>query len=101
MISVLIQTDLPEPVAPAINRWGIFAISDTTTFPLISFPVANASLEGWFLNCDKLGIMDKELKSQDLFACVRESRKIMKAKLKELTENVELFCIDDPIEITR
>ena len=58
-------------------------------------------LEGWFLNCDKLGIMDKELKSQDLFACVRESRNIMKAKLKELTENVELFCIDDPIEITR
>ena len=58
-------------------------------------------LEGWFLNCDKLGIMDKELNSQDLFACVRESRKIMKAKLKELTENVELFCIDDPIEITR
>ena len=58
-------------------------------------------LEGWFLNCGKLGIMDKELKSQDLFACVMESRKIMKAKLKELTENVELFCIDDPIEITR
>ena len=58
-------------------------------------------LEGWFLNCDKLGIMDKELKSKDLFACVRESRKIMKAKLNELTENVELFCIDDPIEITR
>ena len=58
-------------------------------------------LEEWFLNCDKLGIMDKELKSQDLFACVMESRKIMKAKLKELTENVELFCIDDPIEITR
>ena len=25
----------------------------------------------------------------------------MKAKLKELTKNVELFCIDDPIEITR
>ena len=58
-------------------------------------------LEEWFLNCDKLGIMDKELKSQNLFACVMESRKIMKAKLKELTENVELFCIDDPIEITR
>ena len=58
-------------------------------------------LEEWFLNCDKLGIMDKELKSKDLFACVRESRKIMKAKLNELTENVELFCIDDPIEIAR
>ena len=58
-------------------------------------------LEEWFLNCDKLGIMNKELKSKNLFACVRESRKIMKAKLNELTENVELFCIDDPIEITR
>lgn len=58
-------------------------------------------LDGWFLNCNQLMIMDKELKSQDLFACVRESRKIMKEKLKELTENVKLFCIDDPIEITR
>ena len=58
-------------------------------------------LEGWFLNCNKLGIMDKELKSKDLFACVRESRKIMKEKLKELTQNVEIFCIDEPIIITR
>lgn len=58
-------------------------------------------LEGWFLNCDKLGIMGKELKSKNLFACVRESREIMKAKLNELIENVELFCIDDHIEITR
>ena len=58
-------------------------------------------LDGWFLNCSKLGIKDKELKSQDLFACVRESRKIMKEQLRKLAENVEIFCIDDSIEITR
>lgn len=57
--------------------------------------------DGWFLNCYKLDIVDKELKSQDLFACVRESRKILKEKLKELTENVEIFCVDEPIEISR
>ena len=58
-------------------------------------------LEGWFLTCNKLDIVERELKSQDLFACVRESRKIIKDALKKLAEDVELFCIDDPIEITR
>lgn len=58
-------------------------------------------LEGWFLTCNKLDIAERELKSQDLFACVRESRKIIKDALKKLAEDVELFCIDDPIEITR
>ena len=43
MISVLMQTDLPEPVAPAINRCGIFAISVTITLPPISLPTANAT----------------------------------------------------------
>ena len=33
MINVLIQTDFPDPVAPATRRCGIFAISETTTFP--------------------------------------------------------------------
>ena len=36
MINVLIQTDLPEPVAPAISTCGIFAISVTTTLPPIN-----------------------------------------------------------------
>ena len=48
IMSVLIQTDLPEPVAPAISKCGIFAISATTTCPLISLPTANAMLEGNF-----------------------------------------------------
>jgi len=49
IISVLIQTDLPEPVAPAISRCGILAISVTITCPLISLPTANAMLDLEFL----------------------------------------------------
>ena len=46
MIIVLMQTDLPEPVAPAISKCGIFAISATVTFPPISFPTQNEMLDG-------------------------------------------------------
>ncbi len=46
MIKVLMQTDLPEPVAPAISMWGILAMSDTTAFPAMSLPTAKAILEG-------------------------------------------------------
>ena len=35
---MFIQTDLPEPVAPAINKWGIVARSATILLPLISLP---------------------------------------------------------------
>ena len=45
MISVLIHTDLPEPVAPAMRRCGILAISATTVLPAISFPTAKESLD--------------------------------------------------------
>jgi len=40
------QTLFPEPVAPAISKWGIAAISATTGFPAISFPTAKASFDG-------------------------------------------------------
>ena len=36
----LMHTDLPEPVAPAISRWGIFARSETSGLPLTSLPSA-------------------------------------------------------------
>ena len=49
IIRVLIHTDLPEPVAPAIRRWGILAISVTTTCPPISLPTAKARRDLWFL----------------------------------------------------
>ncbi len=49
IIKVLIHTDFPEPVAPAMSRCGIFAISVTTTWPPISFPTAKDKLEEAFL----------------------------------------------------
>ena len=36
----LMQTDLPEPVAPAMSRWGILARSETSGLPLTSLPRA-------------------------------------------------------------
>ena len=36
-------TDLPEPVVPAINKWGIFAKSATSGVPPIFFPRASGS----------------------------------------------------------
>jgi len=38
MIIALSPTDLPEPVVPATNKWGIFDKSITTGNPPISFP---------------------------------------------------------------
>ena len=37
---VLIHTDFPEPVVPAINKWGIEKRSPTTGTPEIFFPKA-------------------------------------------------------------
>ena len=45
VIIVLIHTDFPEPVDPAISTWGIFAIFPIATFPATSFPSAILSLE--------------------------------------------------------
>ena len=46
------QTDFPEPVLPAIKRWGILAISVTIVSPATSFPSAKVSLdfESWNLS---------------------------------------------------
>ena len=44
MIRALIQTDLPEPVAPAIRACGISPISEIIDFPPISLPTVNARL---------------------------------------------------------
>ena len=45
-IIVLIATDLPDPVVPAIKRCGIFAKLATTGSPPMSFPKAIGSF--WF-----------------------------------------------------
>ena len=40
IIIAFIETDLPDPVVPAINKCGILAKSVTIGFPAISFPKA-------------------------------------------------------------
>ena len=37
-IIALMPTDLPDPVVPATNKWGIFARSTTTGYPAIFLP---------------------------------------------------------------
>ena len=49
-IIVLMHTLLPDPVAPAIKRCGIFARSATTGLPEMSLPTAKASFEASLLN---------------------------------------------------
>ena len=51
-IIVLIQTDLPDPVVPAISKWGIEDKSPTTGAPDIFFPNAIGNLFSFFLNSE-------------------------------------------------
>ena len=43
-IIVFVQTDLPEPVEPAIKRWGILDKSASCGLPIISLPKATTIL---------------------------------------------------------
>ena len=47
---LFVQTDLPEPVVPAIKTWGNLAISPITQVPLMSLPTAKETFERAFLN---------------------------------------------------
>ena len=38
MMTVLMHTDLPDPVVPAIRQWGIFVMSVTSGSPDASLP---------------------------------------------------------------
>ena len=49
-IMVLIHTDFPDPVAPAISRWGMSLRSATMLFPEISFPTAKDIFDLALLN---------------------------------------------------
>ena len=46
---VLMQTDFPDPVVPAIRRWGIEVKSPTIGFPEIFLPSAIGNLISFFL----------------------------------------------------
>ena len=41
---VLVHTDLPDPVVPAISRWGSLPMSPTIACPLMSLPTAKEVL---------------------------------------------------------
>ena len=43
MIRLFMQTDLPEPVVPAMSRWGSLPMSPTMLMPPISLPTAKES----------------------------------------------------------
>ena len=43
----LVQTDLPEPVVPAMSTWGSFAMLPMMHLPEMSLPRAKATLEGF------------------------------------------------------
>ena len=50
VIITLIPTDLPEPVVPAINKWGIFSRFANTALPLMSLPSANIKFFSFVTN---------------------------------------------------
>jgi len=56
---VLMQTDLPDPVVPAISKWGIDDKSPTIGLPEILFPNAIGNLMSLFL---KSGLFKISLK---------------------------------------
>ena len=54
MIRELVHTDLPEPVVPAMSKWGSFAMLPTMHLPPMSLPTAKDTLEGLSWNSEEL-----------------------------------------------
>ena len=63
----LIATDFPEPVAPAINKCGIFAISASTGSPATFSPSPTISLDFAFFIISLVKIVLMVTNSGDLF----------------------------------
>ena len=61
------QTDLPDPVVPAIKRWGIEAKSPTIGTPEIFLPSAIGSFISFFLKSELFKISLKYTFSLELF----------------------------------
>ena len=49
MIRELVHTDLPEPVVPAMSRWGSLAMSPTMSRLLMSRPTAKDTWDLWLV----------------------------------------------------
>lgn len=58
-------------------------------------------LDGWFLSCPVFKIDDYRLKSESLFAAIKESRDIIREKGIILNDAVLKYCTDEPTELVR
>ena len=56
---VLIQTDFPDPVVPAIKRWGILAKSKVLIPPVVFLPIARVNSDSDLANS---GLLTTDLK---------------------------------------
>ena len=68
IIKVFIQTDFPDPVAPAINICGILSIEETIISPEIVFPSAIGILDVQFWYSFEDNISFKDTFSFKVFA---------------------------------
>ena len=57
--------------------------------------------DAWYLNCHELGIDNLQLKSENLFRCVDESKEILKKKLELLNARFNDFYKDNDVKILR
>lgn len=57
--------------------------------------------DGWFLTCNKLGISQKELKSENFNDATKEAREIIKSHLDILQEKFSVFINDNSDEQVR
>ena len=64
---MFIQTDLPEPVVPAINKCGIVDKSPIIGWPDILFPSAKGNIKSLLLNFGLLNISLNETLSLSKF----------------------------------
>lgn len=55
----------------------------------------------WYLNCNELGIDNLQLKSENLFRCVDETKEILKKQLELLNERFNNFYEDNDVKILR
>ena len=65
-IIVFKHTDLPDPVVPAIKRWGILARFNVEISPEVVFPIANVSSPSDSANFSEF-IIDRKIQYQDLY----------------------------------
>ena len=57
--------------------------------------------DAWYLDCYELGIEKLKLKSENLFRCVDEAKKILKQQLELLNARFNDFYKDNDVKISK